>query len=59
LAGKKSNTQLSVLYGSMVADNKTGLLDVLVQDFFQRFVLLMNLHFPSVLLKDVFFHLAL
>ncbi len=41
---------------SMVAHNKTGLFDVLVQVFFQRFVLLMNLHFPSVLLnKKCFF----
>ncbi len=39
----------------MVAHNKTGSFDVLVQVFFQRFVLLMNLHVPTVLLKNVFF----
>jgi hypothetical protein len=40
---------------SMVAHNKTSLFDVLVQDCFQCFVLLMNLHFPLVLLEKHFF----
>jgi hypothetical protein len=48
-------SRLSLLYGSVVAHNKTGLFDVLVKVFFQCFVLLMNLHFPSVLLRNVFF----
>ncbi len=39
----------------MVAHNKTGSFDVLVQDFFQRFVLLMNSKFPPVLLRNVLY----